>query len=129
MAAPSKFSSIKLNGQTLTASGNTLSVNGVAVGGGSISSTTQEIDFGTFETTVTQVVTGLSWVGSGTVLVASLGDRSTISGNSLASPMEASLEEIVVTISDKVAGVGFTINAYAPNGANGKFLINIIGVG
>lgn len=84
-----------------------------------------QVDFGSTgqETYVETVVTGQTWVTSNTRIVPSLinvdsGERSAEDGL---------IEGITLGISNIIAGTGFTVQAYAPNGSNGIYNISCIG--
>ena len=69
------------------------------------------------------VITGQSWVTTNSKIVATLfgedvGNRSAEDGI---------LEEIKLSITNLVPGVGFTVMAYAPNNTSGNYKINCIG--
>lgn len=76
------------------------------------------------DTTAQLVVTGQAWVTSSTILTA------TIAGGTVdhPDPDEPAVEDIVVTIGNIVAGVGFTISAYTPARTWGHYFVNVIGL-
>lgn len=91
----------------------------------SVSGTIVEVDFGTsgLDTYTETIVTGQTWLDSNVKLVACLygensGDRSIEDGV---------IEGIVVSVSNIIENVGFTVSAYAPEGAGGIYKIQVIG--
>lgn len=76
------------------------------------------------DTTAQLVVTGLAWVTVNSIITA------TVAGGTAdhPDPDEAAVEDIVVTVGNLVAGVGFTISAYTPNRTWGHYFVNIIGM-
>jgi hypothetical protein len=80
-----------------------------------------EMDFGTAGTYTVRTVTGQAWVTSTMVFACMVaGDVKTDHD-----PEDGLLEGLVFTVSDVVAGDGFNLHAYAPNGTFGKFNVNV----
>ena len=84
-----------------------------------------EVDFGTsgLDTYTETTVVGQTWLDSSVKLTACLygeasGDRS---------PEDGVIEGIIIGISNIIENVGFTINAYAPEGASGIYKVQVIG--
>ena len=78
---------------------------------------TSTIDFGAGDTSAAVVITGQAWVTAASVIVPA------IYGSD-----EALIEGLQLTVSDLLAGVGFTITAAPTNGqAIGQYQINWIG--
>lgn len=86
-----------------------------ALGGGNAVEVT--VDFGTFDTTATTVVTGQTWVTATSKLVASVFGTE-----------DALLDQVSVSVSDRVAGVGFTVTAHAPEGSSGTHTVHVLGL-
>lgn len=102
-------------------SGGNVQVNS----GGSGNSTTAIVDLGTGfineETTGKVTVTGQSWVTISSVIVAMVTEGQDHTADEIAA------EDVQATLGNLVAGVGFDVVLSAPNGASGKFLVNIRG--
>lgn len=78
------------------------------------------VDFGSSFTHFSQtVVTGEAWVTVSSVITASLTNTN---------PVEASLFQFSLVVSDLVAGDGFTLSVYTPVEAKGTYTFNCIGV-
>ena len=106
------------NGTVLTAdSGEPTGVKWAVATSGSGNAYEAVVDFGTFDTTATTVVTGLAWVTATTKLVASVFGTE-----------DALLDQVSATVTDRVDGVGFTVIAHAPNGSSGTHLVHVVGV-
>lgn len=94
-------------------------------GGSTISGVEVVVDFGlSLSTDSSAIVTGQSWVASGTKFMI------TLTGTTVdhPDPIEGILEQLVYSISDVVPGVGFTLNAHAPLSSYGQYRFNVIGV-
>lgn len=88
----------------------------VGAGVGTSNACTATIDFGVNEHDAFVTVTGQAWVTSTSVIVCNvLGE-------------EAAVQSIIAYARNLVVGTGFTIHAHAPNGANGVFTVNCVGV-
>ena len=97
-------------------------VNGAGGGGGG-NSVTATVDFGgTFSDKAQVVVTGQSWVTSGSEIVPQVLTPTGID------PDEMYLLNFKVVISDLVVGVGFTVTLYSTAQAKGTYSIMCIGV-
>ena len=95
--------------------------NSVVIGAGGAGGTAI-LDFGTGSDIASVAVTGLSWVTASTVITPALRGDSSVRGIE-----EGLIEELKFSITNLIAGTGFTIVGYAPHGALGKFTINWIG--
>lgn len=115
-------SSIGSNGQVIGWSGGKL-VN-VTPTSGSGNAVSVTVDFGSGSDIATTVVTGQSWVTSSSVITATLGTPTADHPD----PAEGIIEQLQVSVSDRVNGVGFTVTAHAPNWTTGTYTINCIGV-
>lgn len=93
-------------------------------GGGSGNGVEVTVDFGSFGTLASTVVTGQAWVGSSSKLVASFFGTTT----DHPSPEEAVIEQLDVATGDIVAGTGFTVYASAPMGTTGQYKVHVLGV-
>lgn len=92
-------------------------------GGGAIQSGTATVDFGTGDTTASVTLTGLTWVtASSRVMITP------VAGGDHPSVEEALIEQLHLSASDIVPGVGFTIRAHAPNKTNGSYAVHYLGV-
>jgi hypothetical protein len=93
---------------------------------GSANSVSATLDFGTpaqGESDTATVTVSAVWVTGSTKLVPSL------AGSSADHDAEDGLlEEIILTCTNIVGGVGFDVVGHAPNGTWGRYSINIIGV-
>ena len=88
-----------------------------------ITAVSVEIDFGTDSTYVSREVIGQSWVTSSMVFACMVaGDVKTDHD-----PEDGILEGLTFTVSDILAGTGFTLHAYAPEGTFGKFNVHVSG--
>jgi hypothetical protein len=108
-------------------SGQSLVFNGSAIVGGSGGGAnfgTSTIDFGSdFTDSGSVVVTGQTWVTSGSHIRAWVQDDST--ADSSASEHEFLAASSTFVITDRVVGVGFTIHAYPdPGFAQGDFTVH-----
>ena len=93
-----------------------------AAGGGAGNSVTVTVDFGSsFSHFATTTVTGQSWVASGSEIVATVLSASGKGSEDAALSFSAS-------VSDLVAGTGFTLNVYAPYKAKGTYTFSCVGV-
>jgi hypothetical protein len=111
-----------LTGDVLTYDG-TGWVNLPPGGSPPITAVSVELDFGTDSTYASREVIGQSWVTSNMVFATMVaGDTKTDHD-----PEDGLLEELSFTVSDIVAGVGFTLHGYAPNGTFGKFNVHVSG--
>lgn len=105
-------------GANITFSGGTLSA---ASGGGN--SVTTVVSFGaSFTDSASTVVTGQSWVASGSEITAQV-----VCGSGV-DPLEVALLDFKIVISDLVAGVGFTVTLYSMPQAKGDYSVMCIGV-
>jgi hypothetical protein len=90
--------------------------------GGSVSSTTQTVDFGTvFTDKAETVVTGQSWVTTTSNIIAQ------VKTTTLTDPDEIRLLSFEIVISELINGVGFTITVYSEPEATGAYDIMCIG--
>lgn len=128
--APSQSTSVRVVNDVLIATPSTAEVTDPTDGSldmalarleaaisGAVAATEVTVDFGAFDTTATTVVTGLTWVTATTKLVASVFGTE-----------DALLDQITVTVTDRVAGDGFTVIAHAPNGSSGTHTVHVVGV-
>jgi hypothetical protein len=102
---------------TITASGG---------GGGGVNSVQGTVDFGFAtgqEGDIATVTVTATWVSSGSVLVCSPAGVATADHD----PDDYYCESIQAYPSDIVAGTGFNINARAPFGSWGRYVINAVG--
>jgi len=92
-------------------------------GGGSANTAQAIVDFGTGtpQDTTANAIAAAAWVTGTSVLVCSVMEGQDHTAD------EISAEEVTATIGTVVPGVGFTVSMSAPNGASGKFLVNIAG--
>ena len=105
-------------GANITFSGGTLSA---ASGGGN--SVTTVVSFGaSFTDSASTVVTGQSWVTTGSEIAAQVVCDSGVD------PLEVALLDFKIVISDLVAGVGFTVTLYSMPQAKGDYSVMCIGV-
>lgn len=83
-----------------------------------------DVDFGQTgnETDIKVVLTGLTWVTTGSNIITRLYDEAYIDRDI----EDALLEQIVCSASNIVNGVGFTLHVHAPNGAVGIYKITCI---
>lgn len=95
-----------------------------ASGGGSGNGTTVTVDFSTGKDFVRKTVTGLTWVTTGSEIVA------TVTGGPASRSVEEGLAEgLVCGIENIVDGDGFDLVVYSPNGpAYGQFNVFCVGV-
>ena len=94
--------------------GDTLYGAGSGGGGNAFTAT---VDFGTTgDTDATVTVTGLSWILTSSIIVC------TVVGE------DAAVQSIQAYADNIVDGVGCDIIAHAPDGADGTFTVNCIGV-
>lgn len=94
----------------------------IAAASGSGNSVTATVDFGsTFSYFASVVVTGQTWVASGSEIVATVLSAS-------GKGMEDAVLGFSASVSDLVAGTGFTLNVYAPNKAQGTYTFSCVGV-
>ncbi|TXH14230.1 MAG: hypothetical protein E6R03_09750 [Hyphomicrobiaceae bacterium] len=107
-------------GSDLTNTGGTSAFAGGGGGGNSVAVT---LDFGASFTDKAQtVVSGQSWVGSGSEIVAMVLTPSGVD------PDEVRLLDFKPIISDLVAGTGFTVTLYSDAEAKGTYTVMCIGV-
>lgn len=82
------------------------------------------VDFGVSQSDMASiVVTGQTWVTSASIIVAAPAVTTTDHPSS----EEQLIEELTVTVSDLVVGVGFTVRVHAPNRTTGQYKINYVG--
>lgn len=94
-------------------------------GSSNVNVTEVEIDFGSETTTnASLVVTGLTWVTADTKLAAQVLGTTADHPN----PEEPIIEQIHVTVGERVAATGFTVFAHAPNGTTGTYHVHVFGV-
>ena len=122
-----EFVGTVFNGVALTDAGLSTKVlceDGVyraATGGGN--SVTATVSFGaTFTDSASTVVTGQSWVASGSEITAHV-----LCGAGV-DPLEIAILDFKIMISDLVAGVGFTVTLYSMPQARGDYSVMCIGV-
>lgn len=84
---------------------------------GAASTVEVTVDFGAFDTTASTVVTGQAWVTAASKIVANVFGTE-----------DALLDQVSVTISDRVVGVGFTVIAHAPEGSSGTHTVHVLGI-
>lgn len=108
---------------TITTDAASDSVTIAATSSGSGNSVTSTLSFGAnFTDKATTVVTGQAWVGASSCIIPQV---LTPSGTD---PDEMYLLDLEPTISDLVAGVGFTITLYSQAEARGDYSVMCIGV-
>jgi hypothetical protein len=115
------------NGVTWTESEGFVVIASASGGGGGTYSLQVEVNFGpiTGENSNTSVtVTGQSWVATDSVIIANPFAGATDDH----SADEVVAEGLTAYIENVVAGVGFDVVAYAPNGTWGDYFINVIGM-
>lgn len=104
----------------LTSNGSTVSCAADTSGGNSVEvSLSLSGGSGIFSTTVT----GQTWVASGSEIVCTP-FGTTADG---LTPEAVSIANLNVSVSDKVAGDGFTVNVYSPNGLEGTVRAHCLG--
>lgn len=82
------------------------------------------LDFGVLEDTATTIVTGQTWVtASSPIVLTLLGEDNP----PFRSPEDGVIEQITLSVSSLIPGVGFTITAHAPEGATGIYKVIYIG--
>ena len=80
---------------------------------------------GTGQDTTAQVAVAAPWVKANSVIVC------TVTGGTMDHPEpdeDAAVEDILASVSDIMPGSGFTLTAYAPEGSEGQYILNAIGV-
>lgn len=92
-------------------------------GGGSASTVQAIVDFGSTlpEDTTASATVSASWVTSNSKLIAQA-----VAGQDHTAD-EIAAENLTLSTGNIIAGVSFNVSMYAPNGASGKFLVNIVG--
>lgn len=106
-----------INGQPLTGD---ITIQG---GGGSANTAQAIVDFGSTlpeETTASATVTA-PWVTATSKLLPAVVAGQDHTADEIVS------ENITVSVGNIIAGTSFDVFMYAPNGASGKFLVNIVG--
>lgn len=107
---------------TTDAGTNTITINASGGGGGGNSVTTI-VSFGaSFTDSASTVVTGQSWVTTGSEITAQVVCDSGVD------PLEVALLDFKIVISDLVVGVGFTVTLYSMPQAKGDYSVMCIGV-
>jgi hypothetical protein len=115
------------NSGTSTMTVTNLTVIGTLVGGGAAAGASVTVDFGYVSGEEVDSVTttvAAAWVAAGTKLVCQPFAVATAEHD----PDDYAAEEITAYCTNIVAGVGFDVIAFAPNGSFGKYVIHIIGV-
>lgn len=111
--------------RTLTfqdASGTVAFISDITAGSGTASGQDVVVDFGSsFTQYASTVVTGCSWVASGTKIVATLKADS-------GKAVEGAVLSFSCVVSDLVVGTGFTLSVFAPFKAKGTYTFSCVGV-
>ena len=108
---------------TTDAGTDTITINASGGGGGGGNSVTTIVSFGaSFTDSASTVVTGQSWVTTGSEITAQVVCDSGVD------PLEIALLDFKIVISDLVAGVGFTVTLYSMPHAKGDYSVMCIGV-
>ena len=109
-----------INTNTSTVSGGGTTVSG---GGGSSNKVQAIVDFGnsTPQDTTTQNVIPAPWVTATSVLTCSVAEGQDHTADEIA------VEQVTASVGSVQPGIGFTVSMSAPNGASGKFLVNVVG--
>ncbi len=96
---------------------------------GAIGSVQGIVDFegegGVGQDTVAQTSVAAPWVKANSVIVC------TVTGGTIEHPEtdeDAAIEDILASVSNIMPGSGFTLTAYAPEGSEGQYILNAIGV-
>lgn len=92
-------------------------------GGGATNKVQAIVDFGNTQVqeTTAQAVATAAWVTAASVLMCSVVEGQDHTAD------EISAEQVTASVGSIQPGVGFTVSMSAPNGASGKFLVNIVG--
>lgn len=104
----------------------TVTVTGGGGGGGSANTVAVTVDFGAGNTTASTVVTSQAWVTSSSIIVCA---PTLLAASGRAEGAEdAIIEGLTVAISNRVAGVGFTVKAAPAQGqTQGAYVIHCTG--
>lgn len=100
-----------------------ITVVGVSFSVGPARGVNASVDFGADSDYATAVVTGQSWVAATSRIAAQVAG-STADHD----PEDALLEQLQISVSDLVPGVGFTVQAHAPEGTFGLYNVHCVGL-